>query len=601
MIKTKFVEVELSVRNAKKTIKNYDLVKELKPGDIAKIPISKLAKHSRLNVEVCCDYCGKLFNVPFKRYNLSTKDIKKVSCSNKECSNQKIKDVCQYKYGVDNPFQDKKVKSKIKRTMVDKYGVEHPMHLESTKDKIKKTSLEKYGVDSYVKTDEYREKTIKTNLEKYGVEYSMQNKEVREKSRRSNKIKYGVQYNQQSPIVRQKTIETNLKKYGVECNLQSEDTKNKIKETNLKNLGVENPFMSNEIKENIKKSNLEKWGHEHISLSEKFRMKYYKISNHKDCIKYIGDGVSLFSCDKGHNFEIKASNYRIRVREKVNLCTICNPISDFVSIKEKELYLFLKSIYNGKILQSYRDSLEIDIYLPELNIGFEFNGLYWHSEEYKDKDYHLNKTRHFKDRGIRIIHIWEDDWDNKRNILKSKIKNWLSLFDEKIWAKECNIEEIKDSRIATKFLNENHIQGRVNSTLKIGLFHEKRLVSLMTFDHFESRKKMLNNDWVINRFCDKLNTEVVGGASKLLKYFLNVYNPSKIISYSDKGWSDKNLYRVLGFNKLNESKPDYKYVINGQRKHKLNYETTENDFMSKNNIYKIWDSGKIKYEYKKNP
>ena len=85
------------------------------------------------------------------------------------------------------------------------------------------------------------------------------------------------------------------------------------------------------------------------------------------------------------------------------------------SFKEKELYDFIKLIYSGEIITSYRSGLEIDIYLPELKIGFEFNGLYWHSELFKDKNYHLDKTKYFKENGIRIIHVCAyRDWETDR-------------------------------------------------------------------------------------------------------------------------------------------------------------------------------------------
>jgi hypothetical protein len=286
------------------------------------------------------------------------------------------------------------------------------------------------------------------------------------------------------------------------------------------------------------------------------------------------------------------------------LCTVCNPIGDLRSIKENELYKFILSIYGGEIIQSYRDGLEIDIYLPELKIGFEFNGLYWHSEKYKDKNSHFDKTEYFRKVDIRIIHIWEDDWDNKSNIIRSQIRNWIGLSEKRIFARKCEIEEIIDNKIIRNFLNENHIQGYLNSKIKIGLYHDGELVSIMVFDQFEGRKKMKDGEWNLARFCNQINTNVIGGSSKLLKYFIKKYTPYRIISYADRDWSLGSLYDTLGFDKIYDTKPDYKYIINNKRVHKsrfrkslLDTDLTESQKMKKNDILKIWDCGKIKYEF----
>ena len=628
MLVSNYVEMPLTNRTFFKLIKKYNL-ENVSIGDIAKIPIEKLATASHYEVEVTCDYCEKLLKMPYKRYTLNTKVVNKISCSNINCSNQKIKDVCQKKWGVDNPFQVESIKEKIKETLNDKYGVDHPMFLEETKNKIKETCLERYGETSYNKTDEFKKKTIKTNLEKWGVEWTLQNKEIREKGKITNLEKYGVEYSQQSKIVRDKTIKTNLKNWGVDCNLKCEETKNKIKETNLERYGHENhmknddiknkiketnleryghenPMKNDDIKNKIKETNLEKWGTINQSMSDLFRRDHFKISKDEFYIEYLGEQISLFKCDNGciHSFEINTSNYYNRIRNKSKLCTICNPIGDNRSSKENDLFNYINSIYNDNIIQSYRDGLEIDIYLPELKIGFEFNGLYWHSEEQKDKNYHKDKTNYFKEKSIRIIHIWEDDWDNKNYIIKSQIKNWIGLIENKIFARKCEVKEVSLSK-CREFLDNNHIQGYVNSVVKIGLYYNNSLVSLMTFDQFEGRKKMEEGGCNLNRFCNIIETNVIGGASKLLNYFIKNYSPSRIISYADQDWSEGNLYYILGFDMISVSKPDYKYLNNSKRVHKsrykkskLNTNLSEGKYTKLNNINKIWDCGKIKYEKK---
>ena len=565
--------------------RNINILKEkyndIKVGDIIDGEVSNLTKGSNQKVKVACFYCGKQLHVPYKRYLKNTSVVDRYSCNNKECSNQKIKDVCQAKYGVDNPFQAEFVKEKSKETIKEKWGVEHQMHVDEVKNKIKETCLERYGVDNFTKTEEYLEKTKNTNLERYGVKYSLQSKEIREKGKKTNLKRYGVEYSQQSKEVKEKVKKTNLERWGVECNLQLEECKEKIKETCLEKYGVDNPMKSDLI-----------------------RKKYYNISNDENYLNYINNKISKFICDKGHEFEIPSDNYISRKNNKISICTICNPIGDSQSLKEKELFKYIQSIYSGEIIQSYRDGLEIDIYLPDLNLGFEFNGLYWHSDKFLKKDYHLNKTKYFKEKNIRIIHIWEDDFVLKSEIVKSQIKNWIGLTQNKIFARKCYIKEIKDSKIATKFLEENHIQGKVGSSLKLGLYHNNELVSLMTFDHYEGRNKMNNNEWNINRFCNKLNHNVIGGASKLFKYFLKNYDVSRVISYSDNDWSLGNLYETLGFEKVGEGNPDYKYIVEGKRIHKsrfrkskLNTKLSESEYMKKSQIYKIWDCGKIKWEF----
>lgn len=573
MIKKDYIEVELTNRNFKKLSNLYNIPNTYKVGDIYKIPIELLSTGSNFKIDISCDYCGIDLVIKYKVYNKYTNIINKYSCSKKECSNQKIKDVCQAKYGVDNPFQSEFVKEKSKQTFLEKYGVEHQMQIEQTKEKIRKTNLERYGVENVTQSFEFKEKSKKTCLEKYGFEYSLQSEEVREKGKKTNLEKYGFEHSQKSSEVRKKTIKTCLDKWGFKTNLQSEESKEKIKQTNLERYGVESVMQSEEV-----------------------RKLHCKMANNPNYISYVRDKISLFKCNKGHEFEISSDNYISSTKNNLTLCTICNPIGDSSSLKENELFGYIKSIYSTEV-KKYKDKLEIDIYLPELNLGFEFNGLYWHSEGKKDRDYHLNKTKYFEEKGIRIIHIWEDDWIYKNDIVKSQVRNLLGL-SNKIYARKCQVREVdtKDDRI---FLDNNHIQGFVNSNIKIGLYYNNELVSLMTFDKFEGRKKLTETEYNLNRFCNKIGYSIIGGASKLLKYFIDTYQPTRIISYADRDWSIGNLYEKLGFEMLYKSKPDYKYVVTDKRIHKSNYKKSKTGISeAKLNLLKIYDCGKMKFELK---
>jgi hypothetical protein len=447
---------------------------------------------------------------------------------------------------------------------------------ESTKNKLKETLSKKYGVDHYSKTNEYVEKVKNTCLQKWGVDNFSKTDEYLKKSK-----------------------ETYLSKWGVDNFTKTEEYLEKSKKTFLERWGVEYPTQSEDIRNRIRQTNQKKYGHSHIFGSNEYRIDNFKISNHLNYISYE-KGVNIFKCDceQNHTFEISTDDYYGRIKSGNKLCTICYPISDLSSIKEKMLLDYIRDIYQGDIITNYRDKYEIDIYLPNLKLGFEFNGLYWHSDKFKDKNYHLNKSNYFKEKDIRIIHIWEDDWVYKTEIIKSQIKNWLGLASIKIFARKCEVKEINNSK---NFLNKNHIQGSDRSNIKLGLFYNSELVSVMSFNRTEGRKKMIAKEWNLSRFSNKLEYNVIGGASKLLSYFIKNYNPKRIISYADKDWSNGSVYYKLGFKLVNETKPDYKYLINDRRVHKsryrkskLNTTLTESQYML--DVSRVWDCGKIKFE-----
>ena len=460
---------------------------------------------------------------------------------------------------------------KTKSTNLKKWGVENPSQSTEIKKKKKVIWLEKWGVDHPSKSDIIKKKKIETFVEKWGVKNPFQSEEIKE-------------------LIK----ETNLNKIGVENPSQSLDIKSKKKKTSLKNWGVDHPLKSEEIKEKISKSNLEKWSETNHTKSEIFRKGRFKITREKNYIEYISNRNSRHICENGHEFEINSGTYSDRKKYNIPLCTICNPIGDLKYIKEKELFQFIQSIYDGEIIQSWRSGLEIDIYLPHLNLGFEFNGLYWHSDKFKDKGYHLNKTKHFEGLCIRIIHIWEDDWNFRKSIIESQIKNLIKKTQNKIFARKCEVVELST---VSKFLNNNHIQGSDYSKVKLGLTFEGDLVSVMTFNKLEGRKSMGEGEWNLSRFCNKMDYNVIGGASKLLNYFIKNWVVKRVISYADRDWSRGNLYDNLGFKKVNESLPDYKYIVDGIRVHKSRFKKSITGISeSKLEVPKVWDCGKLKFE-----
>jgi hypothetical protein len=251
--------------------------------------------------------------------------------------------------------------------------------------------------------------------------------------------------------------------------------------------------------------------------------------------------------------------------------------------------------------------LELDIYISSHNIAIEFDGLYWHSEIHKPSNYHLNKTELCDKQGIKLIHIFEDEWRDKQDIVKSRLMNILGLTSYKIYGRKTQIREVS-SKDSMCFLNNNHIQGNVNSSIKLGLYYNDELVSLMTFGKGRIVMGGDSNQYELLRFCNKLNTSVIGGADKLLKYFIKTYNPIEIISYADRRWSQGDLYDKLGFINTHNSRPNYHYIINNKRKHRFSFrksilvkqgynkDLTEHQIMLERKIYRIYDCGTMVYK-----
>lgn len=332
------------------------------------------------------------------------------------------------------------------------------------------------------------------------------------------------------------------------------------------------------------------------------------------------DLIPLFSleeykgCFRKNSYEWKCKHCGNLVQGHVDYgtkprCTVCNPKQ--ISSGEFELRNFITNLgfeieINNRNLIS---PLEIDIFVPEKRIAFEFNGVYWHSEKINsDKKYHVKKYNLCKENGVHLIQIFEDEWSTKKDIVLSRIKSVLGVSD-KVYARKCVVREI-DSKTATEFLDAHHIQGSTPSLVKLGLYHESTIVALMTFG--KSRFKN-NSEYELLRYCS-LGT-VVGGASKLFSYFIKKYDPNSVVSYADRCWSNGDLYKKLGFINVTEDPENigYFYVKNNIRYNrtfmmkkrlvKIGYspDLTESEIATQLKFMKIYNCGNYKFVWSKFP
>lgn len=291
------------------------------------------------------------------------------------------------------------------------------------------------------------------------------------------------------------------------------------------------------------------------------------------------------------------------------MCPKCYPRAIRKSKGETELYEFIRLLCPDAV-HGYREkyhSSEIDIFVPSKNIGFEFDGLYWHSEEVLNNNGHSktksdDKRKAFAEKGITLITIFSDEWEQKQQVVKSRVSAILGVTSKRIYARCCELREIS-SKSAAEFCNANHIMGKARSNVRVGLYHNNELVSVMTFSKSNISRKVYG--WELNRFASMADTIVVGAASKMFKYFTEQYTPESVVSYSDNRWSTGNLYGKLGFSKVSNGTPNYWYFMlpAAHRVHRFTLRKNAADDQSlteaenrRNQGYsRIWDCGSAKW------
>jgi hypothetical protein len=443
--------------------------------------------------------------------------------------------------------------NKRDKTNIDKYGVKSPLESDIVKENYKQSILSKYGVENPFQVKEFKDKANNTILEKYGTKYANQNKEI------ANKISISLK---NRIIDRANFVEIKWEK---------------LKE--YENVSGMAPLFN---KEDLEEKKL------NIEFNNKFKFKCNKCNSITEV--YLSNGY-LPSC--------KCSNYK------------------GYSVIEEEISKFLiNKIGEEKIELNKRDiipnRLEIDCYLPSFNLAIEVNGIYWHSESMgKYRDYHLYKTNQCNLKGIDLIHILDYEWLFKKPIIQSILLNRLKFTSNKIYARKCEIKKLEDNKELRIFLDNNHIQGYTHSKINLGLYYNNELVSVMTFS--KNRFKKNSNEMEMVRFCNKLNTNIIGGASKLFNHFIKNYNKEKndIISFADRRFFNGKLYEQLGFKFENNTHPSYLYWKNNIilnriscQKHKLeklldkfDSNKTEYENMKENGWRRVWDCGNIKYKF----
>ena len=484
------------------------------------------------------------------------------TCGVKECRSkmkvESFKKTIDEKYGKNYFAEGSAAREKYKNTMLNKYGVDHNFKCEDTRISIKATMLEKYGTEHALRNSEILEKRNSTCIDRHGGLNFVQG----EKASNTNKTKYG--------------------------NVNA-----------MKNKGIaEKAAMSSSItKQNELKEKLDKFN---IKL-----LLYNSIRSKLFCAV----------CDNEFTNHPVSINYKLR--NSINPCPSCNPPNMAGSRMEDELHDFISSIYDGVIKRNEREIFigtpkfsESDIFLPDIKVAFEFNGLYWHSEVYKTKEYHQEKSKYLLLKGIKLYNIWEDDWVYKKDLIKSMISATLNISTKRTYARKCTVLNVTQGDYK-KFCSDNHIKGYSTASVILGLYSENELLSIMSFSKtrklIESKKTKF--EYEVIRSCTKKGNIVIGGVSKIISHFRkNIGN--SLVTYCDISFSPDwttTSYNKSGFSLVKITDPGYYWCIDGKRSNRLNWtkkklvekghsqDDTVDNIMHGMGYYKIWDCGNYKF------
>jgi len=450
--------------------------------------------------------------------------------------------------------------------------------------KRKQTTMNHYGVDNYFKMTH---RVAEDRFNVLGVKHALQSTQVQAKLKQTNLRKYGTEWNVSSTQSQDKKQQTCMERYGT-THAMTDSVREQISHTRVHHLHSGELYERAATWARYTGFNGDDW----IDVYEKLHDPKWLLDQHMQ-------GRSLTEIAKTLNVSQPLLTSRFKYFDL--------PVSSSNSTGENEVCSFLESlnVTVNRHVRSIIKPYELDIVLPDHGIAIEFNGIYWHSDSKgKTKDYHLMKTKMCNTQGIQLIHLRQDQWVLHQSVVKSRIRAKLGVSGSRIYGRSTTIVELS-SKAANIFVDVNHLQRACKSHVRYGLMYGSELVACMTFGKSRFSNKY---EYELLRYCSKIDSTVVGGASKLFKHFIRQIHPSSVVSYADRSWNTGAMYGQLSFSFSHYSPPNYMYFHNSDRlvlfsrmqfqKHKLkdrlqmfDVELTEWDNMVNNGYDRIWDCG----------
>jgi very-short-patch-repair endonuclease len=431
-----------------------------------------------------------------------------------------------------------------------------------------------------------------------------------------------------SDAVREKTRNTCLERYGTTSTFTAAETAEKIKSTMIERYGADNYFKTAGFKDELRQVCLERYGVDNASKSTEVKARIdrtneLRYGRRRKSQSHLTDEAYAAK----NNTELMRHWFvdkRMPVTEiaellGVNHSQLCSHFKNnlgidisrhSVSAIERQIseYLSLLAVPHRMSDRRIIAPKELDIVSDEYRVAIELDGLAWHSElKGKDRNYHINKTLSAQRAGYRLIHIFDSEWKQQPDIVKSRLGGIFGK-NQRLHARKGVILPVEKSA-AADFFERTHIQGSCQCAVAYGLYIDEQLVACMSFGRPRYNR---NFQWELLRFSSELGTNVVGGASRLFSAFVSRHTPSSVISYCDLRWGTGSVYKNIGFREERRTSPNYWYLKGYESpQHRSRFQKkqlpkilenfdpslTEWDNMVANGYDRIWDCGNIVFSW----
>lgn len=474
---------------------------------------------------------------------------------------------------------------------------------------LTKEYIDIYGKDSLA-SQEYRQEKSKSNTGENNPNFG--NKMSNESKQKISQLKLGTQPWNAGLKYTETSKQKQAAKKREEKYRSGELTRHTIimtgelKQKISKSVKAYADTNTDEIKQRAKKAveTKKEKGYYEVKRKETEKSFIKKCQDFGFLVESVENKIAVIRCNNCNS----TSSRSISSLVHQNMCPICTRVG--TSNYEQQLLEELKKFVDSEVVISDRSilgNLELDFYIPKYQFAIELNGLYWHSEQLgKGRFYHKYKTDRCQEKGIQLIHIFEDEWLTKKDICIERIKSKLNLSSGRVYARNCRIKSLTNAE-AYDFLTKYHIQGRgTAANFCYGLIdNNDNLQAVMTFSKLNISKgsKHIEDHYELNRYASVGN--VVGGASKLFQHFLKNVQPTTVISYADLRWNTGQLYNKLGFDFVGNTLPGYWYVKGVERIHRFklrktqqdSVDITEKELRESQGYLRIWDCGNSKWQW----